>query len=452
MKIIHRLFRWFLAGGALAAAGGAALMLGLSGPLSRGAPPTSGAERQNGVNVPQVSVAPVTFRPVQRTVEAVGTFDGYEEITVTPKVDGRVLRVLHDIGDVVRPGDLLLEIEPIDYQLAVQEAKSNFESELAKLGLTPFLEKNFDLNRLIAAVKENKVDINKLPNVIRGQRVLQNAYSKFQRAKELYTRGTSTKEDYDQAETDFFVAQALVEQARYDAAAIAAKAMHLYAVWQTAEQRLQDTRLTAPVPKASLEGSGLTPESVEYAVAQRSVDEGEMISRTSPQGAFSLVIDQVLKLVVTVPERYTSRIKVGQTAQIRVEAYEDQPFTGTVLRVSPIVDRLSRTFQVEILVRNPARELKSGGFAKAAILVDENAQALTVPQSVVVSFAGSKRVFLLQGNKVFAVPVSTGLEGRDWVEIVNPDARLRQSGARVVVSNQGLLADGMTVTVVGSRQ
>jgi len=64
-----------------------------------------------------VTVAKVELHSIQRSVDVVGSFEGYEELTVTPKVDGRVIRVHCDVGDVVRQGDLLIEIDPTDYTL-----------------------------------------------------------------------------------------------------------------------------------------------------------------------------------------------------------------------------------------------------------------------------------------------------------------------------------------------
>src|SRR5438270_620705 len=70
-----------------------------------------------------VTVEPVTGREVRRTVMVVGTLYGKQEVMLTPRVEGRVHKIHKDVGDTVRPGELLLEIEPIDYQLAVAEAR-----------------------------------------------------------------------------------------------------------------------------------------------------------------------------------------------------------------------------------------------------------------------------------------------------------------------------------------
>src|SRR5262245_6590476 len=70
----------------------------------------------------KVTVEPVTFRSVQRIVGVVGTLHGYEEISLGAKVEGRVHKIAHDVADRVKPGEVLLEIDPTDYQLAMRQA------------------------------------------------------------------------------------------------------------------------------------------------------------------------------------------------------------------------------------------------------------------------------------------------------------------------------------------
>ena len=70
-----------------------------------------------------VTTTAVQTRPLQRTVNAVGTLGGYEETTVAPKVSGRVQAAYYDLGDVVMPGTVLLEIDPVDHLKEVERAR-----------------------------------------------------------------------------------------------------------------------------------------------------------------------------------------------------------------------------------------------------------------------------------------------------------------------------------------
>jgi RND family efflux transporter MFP subunit len=417
-----------------------------------------------------VTVAKVEIRSIQRTVDVVGSFEGYEEVTLTPKVDGRVIRVNYDVGDIVHPGDVLLEIDPTDYKLAAEEAQKSIESELAKVGL--------------AALPGPEFDINKLPTVVRAANQYRNASSRFSRIDSLYKQKISSKEEWEQAYTDNEVAKATLDQVKIDAQANIAKARQQAAIRDTAQQRLSDTKVEVPVPSATLaklartlqdvertvmqrisaEGEAAaqgvaasearlpsavvsklarSPQDIEYVVAERMIAEGEMATRANPKGVFRLVIDKLLKYKAAVPEVYTGQVKLGQKVQIRVEAYPEKVFQGVVSRVSPTVDRLSRTFQIEALVPNQSRELKPGGFAKASILSRVETQAKTVPVEALVTAVGTTKIFVVKGGAAHALEVKTGAAEKTWVEIsadLDPDSQ-------VITSGQNQLAEGTKVKV-----
>jgi multidrug efflux pump subunit AcrA (membrane-fusion protein) len=384
------------------------------------------ADQQPGV---PVTVAKVELQSIQRSVDVVGSFEGFEELNVTPKVDGRVLRIHCDIGDIVHSGDVLLEIDPTDYQLAVEEARKKIETELAKDGLTALPGPDFD--------------ITKLPTVVRAANQYRNASSRFSRVDSLYKQKISTKEDWDQAYTDNEVAKATVEQVKIEAQTNIAKAREQAAILDTAQQRLRDTKVEVPAPSIAVSKVARSPREVEYAVADRTISEGEMATRTNPKGVYRLVIDKLLKYKAAVPECYTGQVKLGQKVQLHTEAYQDKVFDGIVTRVSPTVDRLSRTFQIEVLVPNLQRELKPGGFAKASILTRVENQAKTVPVEALVTAVGTTKVFVVEDGKAHAVEVKTGIAERKWVEITSE----LDPNSQVITSGQNQLAEGTKVKV-----
>ena len=200
------------------------------------------------------------------------------------------------------------------------------------------------------------------------------------------------------------------------------------------------TRVLVPVPATVPDEQR---EKVEYSVAQRMISEGEMARRGTTSGIYKLVIDQTLKFQAAVPERYVGEVKVGLGVQLQVEAYADRTFEGTVARVSPMVDRLSRTFQIEALVPNKARELKAGGFAKAAILTRVDPQGKTVPVEPLVSMVGVTKVFVVEKGAAHAVLVTPGVSGRGWVEVSGN----LPAGSQVITSGHNNLAEGTLVTV-----
>jgi RND family efflux transporter MFP subunit len=385
-------------------------------------------EKKPSKQAPEIAVttAPVTTRPIQRSVEVVGTFYGREEVVISPKVTGRVKRLYFDMGDAVKPGDLLLEIDDTDLMLAVQEAEKSLESELAKLGMR-------DLS-------ETEGDLTKLPNIERARLLAENAAQKLRRIEPLVRQNISTKEEYEQLLTDQNVATSEYHQALMEARATVAAARQKAALLTTARQHLADTKLFAPTPTQV--GSQPTPGET-YFVTERMVTEGEMVEAAPSTPVFRLVIDDPLKLRVSAPEREVSQIKLGQPVEVAAEAYANRKFAGKVSRISPAVDLASRTFEVEILVPNRVHELKAGNFGKANILTHEDRSAIIVPAEAIISFAGVTKVFVVQNGKAQGVEIRLGIRGDNWCEVTGAV----QPGMEVVTSGYTKLADGTPVRV-----
>lgn len=373
-----------------------------------------------------VTVAPLAVRAVQRTVEVVGTLAGLDDVDIIPKVQGSVVTLYRDVGDVVRPGDLLLELDPIDYQLAVDEAKRAAQAELAKLGLTE--------------MPQGDIDIDRLPTVVRARNQEDNILRKLKRTEQLRQNNMLTQEDFEQVSTDYRVAQATRQVAEMDARSTLATARHKMALLATAEQRLRDTRVVAPLPTKA---TATDPSQVRYVVAERRVSEGAMVRPVAGTTVFRLVIDEAMKFQAPVPERYVGDVKLDQAVQIRVDAYPEKVFEGRVSRVSPVVDRLSRTFQVEVLVPNRERQLKTGGFAKAAILTRIDPKARTVPIEALVTSVGVTKLFLAQGDRAKAIEVTPGLFGAGWAEVGGP----LPAEAQVITSGHEQLVDGSLIRI-----
>jgi len=450
--------RWWMVAGGVGLT--AAALAVVAGGLGRSAHSDAAAGENPAAQAPQpadaageaenvpVTVDRITVRPVQRVVQVVGSFGGYDEVTVTAEATGRVVRVNHDVGDVVRPGDVLLKINPIDYELAIQETRRSLELEATRLGLPIPPEEDFKVDKIRARLRD--VDVRKHPTVLRAKEQADNARQKHERAKPLRESKTLSQEQFEQLGMEYEVANNNFIQAERDALAVVAGIKLRLVNLEIAEKKLRDTDVLVPTPTRR-EGM---PAEVQYSVAERKVTEGEMVkdSAGASTAVFELVMDKVLKLQGNVPERYTAQVKVGQKVEIRVDAYPERVFAGAISRVSPVVDRLNRTFPVEILVPNPARELRPGGFAKADVLTYVDPQAVTVPASAVVTFVGSTKVFVVRDGVARAVPVTTGAEGRDekkgnWVELVRPDPKWINRDSLLVTGGPSQLADGSPVTI-----
>lgn len=372
-----------------------------------------------------VRVASVEVREVQRRVSVVGTLHGFEQITITPKVEGRVHAIHFDVGDRVAPGTSLLEIDPTDYELAVEEAKRSLNQELSRLDLKQPPPDSFDVEQL--------------PSVESARLLLKNAQQRFERQKTLLGQSASSGQAFEQAETDLKVADAALRQARINAQSTLAAVKHREALLSQALQKFSETQVKSPTLKTVLQSSA--PEN--FVVAKRMASVGEMVRAFPSTPVFELVLDDVLKLHVMVPERYMAQVRMGLDVEVRVEAYPNEVFPGKVARINPTIDPQSRAFDVEAHVLNSDHRLRHGGFAKADVVVGTADKAITVPLEAVTRFAGVSKVFTVRDETAQEVEISIGFQGPGWVEALGG----LQAGDVVVTSGQSKLANGTRVAV-----
>ena len=454
------MLRWMKTVGILTVVGGgvvAAAFFGLIPGWKRPAEPTASAPptAPHTARHPEaiaVTVTAAVQRTVERRVRTVGTLHGFEEIEISPQVDGNVRRVARDVGDLVSPGDLLLEIDATDFQLAVQENARALELELARLGLNKVPDASFSPETL--------------PSVERARLVERNAADTFERYKALTARGVMTKDDYEKAELNLQTARLDTKQRLLEAEQTLAAVRHRQAVLETAGKRLRDTRILAPAitvrtppvlePAAGSAGRVVPAADADptlaYTVAERFVSEGEIVRAAPPSKLFRLVVDSVLKLKAAVPERYASQVRPGQEVDLAVESLSGRTISGRVARVNPTVDTANRTFEVEVWVPNRDRLLKSGSFATASILLGADAGAVTVPEEAIVRYAGVTKLFTVVDEKAVVIPVELGsrLEISEpagavhrWVEVSGSLA----VGVPVVTTGHSQLSDGASVRV-----
>lgn len=370
----------------------------------------------NNTAVP-ITVDRLTVRDIERSIEAVGNLHGYDELTLKSKVSGRVAKIHHDFADKVKPGELLLEIDPTDAALAVEQSKRSLNSELAKWG---FKE-----------VPNDKIDLSKLPTVTAARLKADWTKSQLDRLKTLQSRGSVIAEEIEQAKTNQLVAESDYNSQLLMARAGAATAQLKKAELDIAEQQLSETKVFLPIRREA-------PDELRYTITDRYVSQGAWLAANTD--LFRLVVDETLKLRLTITEKYASDVKIGQRVEVDTIS-QSAPVAGIVTRIGPAVDPLTRTFQLEAEVPNQDGGLKTGGFAKARVLI-ASTTAQTVPVAALVTFAGVHKIFVVSGERVKEVQVTLGQQTSQWVEIVQPQL---PADSVVVTSGQSKLADGSEI-------
>lgn len=139
-------------------------------------------------------------------------------------------------------------------------------------------------------------------------------------------------------------------------------------------------------------------------------------------------------VMLDVYERDLARVRPGDTAEIRSEAYPDRVFSGRVGLVESVVDTRTRTARVRIEVANEGHQLRPGQFVRARVMTHgESRNAICVPARALTQFEGTQSLFVEVGRNHYELrPVEVGARAGDDVEIV-----------RGLAENDAVVTDGV---------
>ena len=152
-----------------------------------------------------------------------------------------------------------------------------------------------------------------------------------------------------------------------------------------------------------------------------------------------------LKISMNVPERYVSKIQIGQKAELKFDAYPGEVFEAVITEVSPVLDATSRTMGVNLELTKRDKRIKAGMFAKVKLITDTHSNIVIVSESALVNRYGDTYVFVVApDSSVEKRVVKAGIRVDDKREILEG----LNDGEEVVVRGQTLLEDGSKVNVV----
>ena len=343
-------------------------------------------------NVP-VAVQVVLVK--KASIREMGSFTGslypLSECIMAPKISGRLEKILVNIGDTVKGGQLVAVLDDDEYRQQVIQAKA--ELEVAKANL-----------------QERKSTI-------------ENAKREYERTVTLRRKKIASESQLDAAESEFKAQQARLKVA---AAQISQKKAAL---------KMANIRLSyAQIQVAENNNTGYR------VVGERFVDEGAMLAPNTP--IVSVLDIEKLIAAIHVIERDYPKIQPELEAVISTDAFPGRTFTGKVIRIAPFLKETSREARVELEIPNAQKLLKPGMFVRVQIQFNEHKNATVVPVAALVKRNGTQGVFLadLQEQKARFVPVTIGIVNGAQAEVLNPPI----TGA-VVTLGHHLLEDGSSI-------
>lgn len=303
----------------------------------------------------QLPVVTVTAaRPAEIVVEVpvTGTLVAREEVMVNPQVAGQVITAIHaDVGDRVRKGDLLVELDRDMLALKLDQARANAAGAQA-------------------AVRQAEAQ------VALAQANLEQARSTAERNRSLFATGAVPQSVLDQSETALKTAEANLAAAEQGLASVRTQIAQAEVQVRLAELDLAHTRIRAPV---------------DGTVARREARLGA-VAVAGAQPLFTLIADDEIEVSVEVIETDINRLHPGDPVRLQIAGVG--PVEGQVRLVPPTVDERTRLGTVRIRLPGGVPGLRVGLFARGEVVADRHV-GLTVPLGAVLSRDGRDHVLVV---------------------------------------------------------
>ena len=358
-----------------------------------------------------IKVETVKEETMKRAVELVGTLAAVDQVTISSEADGKVSRILADLGDRVKAGQTLVQVDREKQQYNFDQQRASLEKALAQLG---------------APDAQHLPEAEKTPDVQKAAADLAQAKQAHDRASQLFKRTLVPQQTLDDAATTLQSRQASYDLSLQNAKNLRASIQASEASMKLADRQLRDTEIRAPF---------------DGIVEKRLVNLGELVKTQMP--VMAIVRVDPLKVIAEIPEKMAPWIKQGQPVQLRVDAYPEQTFSGKVSRISPAVNAATRAFPFEALVPNQDATLKPGTFARVHIESGKVDTVLTLPYTTLQYRYGVNRVFVIDGDKLAGRELKVGDRLGERIEILSGV----KAGDRVASSDIDKLVDGQKVSV-----
>ncbi|HEX4621920.1 MAG TPA: efflux RND transporter periplasmic adaptor subunit [Myxococcaceae bacterium] len=361
--------------------------------------PRARAQRKATAGVP--ASAPAPRLPVQtaRAVSASRTLTlpaglvAYQQTLVYARASGYVRRWYVDIGDPVKAGQLLLELETPELDQQVAQARAALAQSVASLGQAK-------ANREFAVLTEG-------------------------RQKELVQKKLVAAQDYDQARTQADIWDANARAAEANVSAQRASLQQL-------QQLVAFGKVVAPF---------------DGIITRRLANVGTLVNAGAGAAASALfeiaTIDPMLAYV-DVPQAFAPSIHAGREARLTLKTFGGRVFQGKVTRTAGALDPASRTLRTQVEIPNAGGELLAGMYGEVSLDVSLAHPVVRVPSTAIIADASGTAVATVQGGKVRRERVALGMDDGSMVDV----AQGLTGGEQVLITPPANVQDGQPVDPV----
>ena len=323
---------------------------------------------------------PIKARTITQIVEATGTIEPINTVSIGSQVSGRIDQIFVDYNSQVEKGQQLAQIDTSLFEAQLQQSKATINNAKATLA--------------------------------RNEAQLEYDTKTYNRYKNLYERNLVSKNDLDSAKSAYKSDLAQVAAAK-------AQIMQAEASYATASANMGYTKIISPV---------------KGTVISKEVEVGQTVAASFQTPTLFTVAEDLTKMRIetSVSEADIGKVKEGQDVEYTLDGYPDSIFKGIVtqVRLSPTTESNVVTYTVVIEVENNEGKLLPGMTANVSIITGKKENILTVP-NVALKFTTTdntkrynhKGIWIEKKGKPVRIDIDTGVSDDTYSEIISDEIK-----------------------------
>ncbi len=315
--------------------------------------PEKKKDEKENTSSEKYKIITIEAHPVSENIKLPGVLEPFEFVQIFPKVNGFIRDVLVDRGSIVHKGEVMMNLDAPELSQKLSSDKLRYMQS-------------------VSVYQTSKDHYNRL----------------FQTSK---TPGTVSQYDLQTAHSKMIGDSATMQG-------------------EMSNYKAQETILSYLTVTAPFDG----------VITERNVHPGALVGPGSQGNNKPMLVLQQqnkLRLVINLPEEYSTQVTDGSTVHFKINALPGHDFKGTISRSSGSLSEKFRAETIEVDVPNPDRLLKGGMYAEVSIPAPGNSTAFKVPNTAIVTTTERKYVVIVKNNKASLVDISEGNKENDTTEI-----------------------------------
>lgn len=380
--------------------------------------------------VAEISIAVGTKTVAPETIESYisvsSKLAAENAVDVLPKVGGTVRKVSVQVGDAVKAGDVLFEVDDTTQRLQAQQAAAQLASAQAGYAMNVESSLENQLLQLESSIAAYEIQY----------RDLQRDYTNTQT---LFEAGAASKQELDTVRSSFDKVGLQLDAAKKNlnllkgtTAGSTRKAAQATLDQARASLESAETQLGYTKVKAEIDGIVSAVNVTEGMTVSQQLKAVTLVNMAGLKAAFSLSDDQVVS------------VSPGDRAYVTAGAAGERAYDATVISVAPAADSTTNLYPVEIRLDTVSDALKPGMFASVRLVRESRQNALVLPINAVIEKGEERYVYTLGSDgKAHRQEVTTGISNETDREILSG----LKAGDTVIIKGQSFVKDGDSVTV-----